>query len=205
MSNGAEHDVLKQDAFYDIRFSDLKLDNTLLINKVFENCRFVRSSFIETTFNACKFVSCEFTSCNLSAAQIRNSSFIEVIFDESNLPGVNWTQAKWPYIALTSPIAFYRSNISHSSFYELALKEIVVEECKAHNVDFREADFSRGNFMLTDFEGSLFLHTKLQAADFSDASNYHISPVDNDIRQAKFSMPDVINLLHCFDITIQGI
>lgn len=83
------------------------------------------------------------------------------------------------------------------------LKEIIIEECKAHDVDFREADLSNGEFFMTDFEGSLFMHTKLYAATFTQAINYNINPNENDIRKGKFSMPDVIELLRNFQIEIE--
>lgn len=172
MNSGTLADILNQTEMYNITFTELKLDKVELANKVFENCNFVRCSLIEANIIGCKFANCEFKGCNLSAAKLRNCSFLEVVFDESNLAGINWTQVKWPYIALTSPVEFYRSNISHSSFYELQLKELVIEECKAHNVDFRGADLSNGRFVNTDFESSLFMHTKLQASNFTDAMNF---------------------------------
>jgi uncharacterized protein YjbI with pentapeptide repeats len=115
---------------------------------------------------------------------------------------VNWTQVAWPQIKLTSPLKFYKSNISHSSFYELELAEIVVEECKAHEVDFREGDFSHGNFSGADLQGSLFMHTKLNSADFCEAVNYQIDPQQNNIKKARFSMPEAMNLLNSFEIEI---
>ncbi len=199
-----ETNILDQTEFYDVNFVDLKLDGVELINKTFENCKFTRSSFNEVNFTSCKFVECDFGTCNLSSVKLTNTSFIDIVFNESKLIGVNWTQAKWPYIKLTSPIKFYKSNISYSSFYELDLKWIIIEECKAHDVDFREANLSNGSFVLTDFARSLFMHTKLNSADFTDAINYHINPNENDIRKGKFSLPDALVLLNSFEIEINN-
>ena len=204
MNDSTQTDIVNQEEFYDASFADLKLEKTKLQNKIFENCRFINCNFSETQFISCKFVDCEFKSCNLSSAQFDNSSFSEVVFYESKAIGINWTKLKWPSIKLSSPFQFYKSNISHSSFYGLDLLEVVIKECKAYEVDFRDADFTGANFSLTDFERSLFMHTKLYSADFSDAINYNIDPNENDIRKAKFTMPDVINLLHAFDIEIDG-
>ena len=82
------------------------------------------------------------------------------------------------------------------------LQEIIIEECKAHDVDFREANLSNGSFIETDFERSMFMHTKLNSADFTDAINYNINPNENDIRKGKFSLPDAIALLNGFEIEI---
>ena len=108
----------------------------------------------------------------------------------------------WPHIRLSSPFHFYKSIISHSSFYGLELPELVIEACIAHDVDFREADLRRANFKLTDLEQSQFVHTKLYAADFTEAYSYSIDPTQNDIRKATFSLPDAMHLLDGFDIQI---
>ena len=205
MNTNQSTDLINQDAFYEMKFSNLKLEQVELKNKTFENCQFEKSCFNEAKLIACQFIDCDFISCNLSSVRLNHTSFSGAVFHESKLIGINWTEARWPYIKLTSPIQFHRSNISHSSFYALDLKEIIIEDCKAHDVDFREGDFSNGNFILTDFERSQFMHTKLVSANFVEAINYYINPNENDIRKGKFSMPDVINLLQGFELEIQGI
>ncbi|WP_238400459.1 pentapeptide repeat-containing protein [Legionella bononiensis] len=197
-------DLLNQDEFYELTYSNLKLDNKVIEHKLFEQCTFKQSSFIETNFISCKFVDCEFSSCNLSSAQFKNTALNEIVFEECKMIGINWTQAKWPLIKLSSPIKFYKSNISHSSFFELELRDLVIEECKAHDADFRGCDLSNGVFILTDFQGSQFMHTTLYSADFTDAINYAINPIENNIRKGKYSMPDAMNLLNYFEIELQG-
>lgn len=84
----------------------------------------------------------------------------------------------------------------------LYLREIIMTECKAHEVDFREANCMEGNFSHTDFTGSLFNHTNLHKADFSEASNYDINVLLNEVKKAKFSLPEAVNLLKGFDIEL---
>lgn len=194
---------LEQNSFDDKTFHKEIFDKLAINNKSFENCLFNKSSFIETKFINCSFIDCEFKSCNLSSIEPLNSTFTgNITFIESKLLGVNWTKAKWPQIKLTSPLKFYLCNITYSSFFELELPEIVIEECKAHEVDFRGGIFSFGCFVDSDFERSMFMHTKLNSTDFTGAINYNINPLENEIRKSKFSTPDVINLLKGFDIKI---
>lgn len=202
MEHSANTSLEQQDAFYDTNFKELKLAEATLNHKTFENCQFSHCDFSEAVLSQCKFVECEFISCNFSAADFHQTALVDVTFIESKLLGINWTRVKWPYVALASPIKFYLCNISNSNFYELELAEIVIEECKAHEVDFRECDLSSGSLVQTDFQGSLFMHTKLVSADFTDAINYAIDPLQNQIRKATFSMPDAMNLLQGFEINI---
>lgn len=184
-----------------------KLDNSgqTIQNKLFENCTFISCNFNGSTFLDCKFVECEFEQCNLSSIILSNTSFAAVVFANSKLLGINWATAKWPQIALSSLINFYACNISHSSFFGLKLAGINLQECKAHDVDFREADLSSSNFFATDLHQAIFMRTNLAAADFTDAINYNIDPTANNLKAAIFSFPDVINLLHHFSIKIKNL
>lgn len=190
--------------FYEQNFSCLNYPSTLIEDKLFERCQFNSVNFSESQFIRCKFVDCEFNNCNLCAVQFKSSSFNNTAFFESKATGINWTLLNWSHIRLSNPFQFYNSIISHSSFYGLKLQELVIEGCIAHDVDFREADLRRANLKSTDFENSQFVHTMLYAADFTEAHSYSIDPMQNDIKKAKFSLPDAIHLLDCFEIEITG-
>ena len=111
----------------------------------------------------------------------------------------------WPNIQLTSPFHFYHSNISQCTFLELYLSEINIENCKAHEVDFRGTTLSKSNLNNTDFQGALFGKTNFQKANLSGAINYAIDPYHNELKEATFSYPNVINLLKMMKIEIVGL
>ena len=73
--------------------------------------------------------------------------------------------------------------------------EVVIVECKAHDVDFREARLAEASFTYTDFAHSLFHNTDLSGADFTEATNYSIDIQANQIKHAKFSRLEAANLL----------
>ncbi len=186
----------------DQTFNKLKAEEKILSGILFDRCHFQQCDFSNAQFIDCRFVDCEWVQCNLSSVKITNSSFSETVFAESKMLGINWTQAKWPLIKIASPIKMYQCNISHSSFFELSLTELTLENCKAHEVDFREADCSQANFTYTDFTNSLFMHTKLIKADFTEAINYTIDVYENDIKKAKFSLPEAVSLLGSLNIEL---
>ena len=84
----------------------------------------------------------------------------------------------------------------------LKLDEMVLEGCKAQDVDFREGKFNRANFSYSDFRHSLFGRTELMEADFSEATDYDIDIFNNKIKGAKFSRDEAIRLLNGLDITL---
>ncbi|MBR9911072.1 MAG: pentapeptide repeat-containing protein [Gammaproteobacteria bacterium] len=170
--------------------------------KEFDACSFDSCNFSDSTFNKCKFIDCEFNKCNLSNIKIGYSKFTDVSFYESKLIGVNWTDASWSSWISHSPIKFYKSIINDCSFYGLTLQELILEECKAHQVDFRTGDFSGANFNHTDFTGSSFGKTILTAADFTEAINYDIDIFNNRIERAKFSRFEAVRLLDSLEIEL---
>ncbi len=183
-------------------FSGLDLSDRNMTCKEFDDCTFQECNFSETIISDCKFVDCLFIRCNLSVAKIEQSKFSDVTFDECKMVGVDWTKASWASIALSSPIKFMKCIINDSCFFGLSLTEIVCEECKAHDVDFREGDFSQANFTYTDFTNSLFRETNLTGADFTEATNYNIDISLNEIKRAKFSRYEAVRLLNSLDIEL---
>ena len=75
-------------------------------------------------------------------------------------------------------------------------------ECCAHEVDFREADCTKADFSFTDFQNSLFNKTNLTQANFTEAINYNINIFFNQLKKAKFSLPEAQNLLRSLEIEL---
>lgn len=169
---------------------------------VFENCTFQQCNFSSVRFYKCKFVDCVFTASNLSNIRVDYSKFFDTNFNESKLVGVDWTKADWPRFNFTAPISFSECIINDSSFFNLNLSELVLEHCKAHDVDFRNGNFTKAKFIFTDFSNSLFMKTNLQEADFSEAENYDIDIFNNEIKAARFSRLEAVRLLNCLDIDL---
>lgn len=188
--------------YIDQDFSNIQFPNGEIHSKEFESCLFQGCNLSETAFIHCKFNECKFINCNLSLITVKGCSFFEVVFEDTKAIGINWTQASWPRIKLSSPLQFHQSNLTHSSFFGLYLRDFIARECNLKEVDFREADLTEADFSHSDFSNSLFGRTKLIKANFYDATNYNIDIFSNEIKNAKFSLPDALNLLNCLEIEI---
>lgn len=184
------------------KFQDIDLTNEEILSREFDNCFFINCNFSESKFSHCKFYECRFVNCNLSLAKVNGCSFFDTSFEDSKLIGLNWTEAAWPTIKLSNPLKFYKCVLNDTSFFGLCLREISMTECQAHDVDFRETDCTDADFTQTDFENSLFGKTNLTRADFTDAINYNIDIFLNEIKKAKFSLPEATSLLNCLDIQL---
>lgn len=183
-------------------FKDISLIENDFYEIEFENCHFQDCNFTNSTFKKCKFIECKFTRCNLSLTQVPQCRFTEVTFDECKLVGIDWSRAAWPNLVFFVSLHFNKCIINDSSFFGLVLDEIIIEECKAHDVDFREGSFCRANFTYTDFANSLFGKTNLSGADFSEAINYNIDIFNNKISKTKFTRYEALSLLSSLDIEL---
>jgi uncharacterized protein YjbI with pentapeptide repeats len=183
-------------------FKELHAENQKFQAKEFDGCTFIDCHFSDAEFIKCKFTDCLFKNCNLSLVKVSQSAFFDVVFEACKVIGINWTMASWPTIKLSSPLKFYQSILNDCTFLGLSLREIVISECKAHDVDFREADCSEADFSFTELTHSLFNKTNLSYANFSDAQNYAINVFLNEIKGAKFTLPEAVNLLRCLEIEI---
>lgn len=192
----------EQQEFFETEFKSVVYKNKRLIRREFESCVFDRCSLQESQFFHCKFSNCRFVNCNLTMFNVEGSSFKEVKFEKCKVAGVNWTLAKWSKFIPDAAIAFEDCVLNFSTFLGLALKGLILRGCVAHDVDFSEADLSKADFSKTDLSRSQFRHTNLTGANFATAFNYSLSVTLNEVKKARFALPEAINLLRALEIEL---
>jgi len=196
---------IKDSASYEERvFDDLMQRQQTVRSSTFEGCKFSGCDFSETEFIDCRFSDCEFTDSNLNVAKFDGSKFLETGFRNCKLTGINWTSLNWTNVVLSSPLYFDACDLSFSVFSALQIPDIVMTRCKAHDVDFSECNLSGADLYDTDFTDARFNLSKLDNCNFREATGYFIDPLQNSIKGASFSLPDVLSLLAPFQIDIDG-
>jgi fluoroquinolone resistance protein len=173
-----------------------------LTGRTFEECDFRNSDFAAVTFSDCQFINCHFVDCDLGNIKVPASRFRNVRFQHCNIGSVDWTEAVWDAFPPFPHLRFHNCTLDDSSFFGLNLEEIALADCQAHRVDFRQGNFSRGNFTKSDLAGSLFFKTWLSEADFTNAINYDVDIRNNEMRCSKFSQHQAIRLLRSFGIEL---
>jgi len=193
---------LETNEFFNQAFQGLELVGEDLSGKVFEECSFRGCDFSEADLSKARFIDCYFSKCNLSLIKVVLARFSNVSFESCKLVGVDWTRAAWPDLALAAPFAFQQCILNDSSFFGLKLRELVLEACKAHDVDFREAELAEANFSHSDLSNSLFGRTDLSGANFEEAVNYRIDILNNRLKGARFTRSEALGLLAGLDIEL---
>ncbi len=195
-------ELFAQDEYYDNEFSKLTALDAVVENVVFEDCDFVDCDLSGVKFKHCKFTQCRFIRCNMSLVKLTNSRLFHLDFIESKLVGVDFTQADWPSFHVDFELSFKRSILNDISMFGLTLNELEMDECKIHDADFREGNFRGSQMKYCDFSNSLFMHTNLEAVDFSDSYNFEIDVLENQINKAIFSRFEALNLLKSLGIVL---
>lgn len=183
-------------------FTGLSRGGEVFSGLVFHDCCFKNCDFSESQFRGCEFHQCRFIHCDLSLAVVKGSQFKGVWFEDSKAVGINWAEASWPRLGALESVDFTGCVLNYASFFGLRLVGRRLSGCSALEVDFAEADLTEADCTGTDFQRSCFLHTNLTRADFTGALNYTISPLLNQIKHARFSLPEAMALLYGLEITL---
>lgn len=179
-------------------FTGLVLTQEVVTAVTFEECTFTNCNFSETQFKRCLFRDCTFQNCDLSLLDVDYSTFQRSKFEQCKLIGINWAKVlriEW--------IEFRGCNLSYATFMELDLSKAVITDCLAKEATFAESNLTEANCTYTDFTDSRFVRTNLTKADFRGARNYSIAADLNTLKQAKFSLPEAVALLHGLDIILE--
>lgn len=181
--------------------SGVEVNAVCLDGCVFDTCDFSESSFVDCTFNNCSFV-----DCNLLLVKIPNTNFNTVKFERCDMIGIDWTVARWFRSTKKKkqifPVLFESCRLNHSIFVGLNLVNAVFVDCIIKEAFFEDSLMEGCAFKKCDLENSIFKNTNLRGADLSTSKNYDIDACQNNVKKAKFSLPEAMSLIYSLDIEI---
>ena len=194
--------IKSQQEYFKETCERLDLQDLICIGTEFEECSFTDCNFTSATFENCNFINCSFSRCQLSLISVPYTRFFAISFLECKVVGVDWTRANWSAYHKDFEFSFRQCILDDSSFFGLTLQALVLDECKVHDVDFREGDFSHALMTYSDFTHSLFMRTNLQSANFAESTQYSINILENQVKGAKFSKHEAVYLLESLGIEL---
>lgn len=190
------------DEYQDLVFDALQQAKSCVRDCEFVQCQFRGCDFAAATLVGCRFIDCDFYDCNFNVVRFERCTMRCCQFQGCNVTGVNWTRLDWRSVNLAAPLSFIQCDLSYSVFQRLALPQLLLHECIVHEVDFSECDLTAADFHSSDLAGAFFRHTKLDKCNFQQAYNFAIDPTQNSVTAARFSSPEVLNLLAAFRIKV---
>jgi fluoroquinolone resistance protein len=183
-----------EDKIYDrIDFSTKRLEKG-----DYDSCRFQQCNFSHGDLSNCSFSECSFRDCNMGMVHMANTSFNDVRFIGSKLPGIYFEQCN----ELLFSVYFEHCMLDLSSFYKRNLKKVIFSHCSLQEVDFTESDLTLALFDHCNLAKAKFDHTLLEKADLRTSFNFSIDPSLNKIKKAKFSLAGLPGLLDRYELDI---
>lgn len=186
-------------AYFDDQIFEKKdFSDVSILRGEYEGCTFKSCNFANVNLSDFRFIDSEFIECNFSNVQINNTSFQDVIFKTCKMLGLRFETCN----TLGFAANFNHCNLDHSTFYQMKLSRTVFLNSQLHGVDFSQAILKNTSITTCDLLNAQFENTNLEKTDFRQSKNYAIHPELNNIKGAKFTLPDVVGLLEAYKIKI---
>jgi fluoroquinolone resistance protein len=189
----------EREDYEDDYFEKYTLDSEDMTNKVFQDCHFKSCRFSYCDFSYSVFRNCTFENCEFTVIKVISAGFSNCEFTECRLQGINFAECNG-YQFYSD---FKETIIGHCFFGEMDLKERSFNKCRFKNTEFTKTNLKKSDFKEVDFEETIFSDCNLEKADFTRARGYTIHPMENRMKGAIFSYPDVITLLSPLGIVIK--
>jgi fluoroquinolone resistance protein len=175
-------------------------NETPITGMEFSSCRFEHCDFTEADLSRCRFEDCRFVACNFSNPIVARSRFAGSSFDECKIVGVNFGNCD----QLVFEVKFEACRLQSCNFSSLKMKGAAFRGCKIDACFFEDGYLVDSVFDDSVFSLTLFHACDLSRASFRGARGYAIDPRDNKVEKAVFSVPDVLALVECFGVRIEG-
>ena len=82
------------------------------------------------------------------------------------------------------------------------MDKTIFKDSKIHKCSFTNTSLIKSGFTGCDLQETTFHSCKLSKANFVGAKNYTINPIVNDVKKAKFSLPEAVTLLKGLDVEV---
>ena len=163
----------------------------------FEDCTFSKLPLNGKSLNRCRFFDCTVLDCDLTLSRVVDCAFVRVKFERCRLTGINWSE-----VDKLERVSFSGSQLNDTTFIATRLTACDFSNSVARRASFRDLSLKGMSFRGADLEGTEFVNADLREADFRDASGYLISPRENRLEKAKFSLPEATRLLDGLGIVL---
>ena len=129
---------------------------------------------------------------------LKSCTLNDVTFISSKILGVSWSNCQEPF-----DVKFDKCNISQNSFHLLDLRKMKFLNSQILDTGFEECNLEQSLFDKCNLEHTVFTNNNLKKANFESSKNYLIDPKYNDLKDAKFSLPEALSFLSLLPIKIK--
>lgn len=196
--NGSKMEYFEEQEIQDKQFEDISFENMEYID-----CDFTGCQFIGIKLKNCKFKNCRFVNCIIGNIGFLYCDASNLEFTNSVLIGINWEDLKLKGVDIAVFKCMKACTIKYNYFTNLRLTKYDFKGSQFDECFFENCKLTDSSFGSVSLQGTKFIKCDLSGTDFREASDYVIDIADNKLKKAKFSFPEVVNLLSSLDIIIE--
>ena len=186
-------------------FAGLRLEDGDVNGVLFEDCLFSDCRVQGVKLKNCRFTGCHFEDCRVGGLKLDNVQAMGNSFEDCALFGVDWSALVDPRkqdLGFLPFDSFTRCTLHHCVFFHLELRKFSFAGCDLSGSFFEGCKLAAADFSDCLLRGTGFSHNDLTGADFRTATEYSFSIEGSQMKGAKFSMPEAINLLYGLGLDI---
>lgn len=190
--------------FSDREFRDLRYGaGDVMSDMSFDNCSFHHCIFDACTFERCRFHGCSFTSCSFVSPLPKNTDMRFCDFRNCMLLAVSFMSFVNDEYIRTPVNSLQDCKIRNSLFHEMSFPGYDFSSNSFSQCEFSECVLNDASFRGCDLSGTSFSNSDLRGADFRKSDGYVIDIFNNKLKGAKFSSPEVLDLLSGLQIVVE--
>lgn len=169
----------------------------------FLDCEFYSCTISDTVFEDCCFRNCKFYNCTVINIEPKYSDMLNCEFDQCMLIGIDWNSLIKKH-CIGMPFSFLEnSELRYNIFTKMNLKGYYFKSCNFEGSYIEDCNLENAVFQDCNFKEAQFIKNNLTKANFTTAKEYNINIYENTVKKAKFSYPEVMNLLTGIGIVIE--
>lgn len=182
-------------------FEGLNLCGERIEGMEFVDCTFQRCVLEEMTLRNCRFTDCTFMDCRIANPTIEHTLMTGSRFVRCGLMGVAWKNFSSGYLL---PVErFTDCQLRYHHFLDMELGKFDFSGSTVRDSMFADCRLRESCFSGCSLQGTEFFRCDLSGADFRHASGYTVDLEGCTLRGARFSFPEVVDLLNGLDIVIE--
>jgi uncharacterized protein YjbI with pentapeptide repeats len=198
--NNPDQVIAGNDTHEDSEFASVNFNRLNISGQTFENCKFSSCHFQNMAMPGAAFRYCVFEKCEFILTKMNDVTLSDTIFESCKIMGVNFSECN----NFAFSAEYHNCAIDNSMFFSMDFRKSKFLKCRLIDTDLSDCDFSEVDFSDTVFKNVTIHNCNFEKADFRSSQGYAINAATNQVRNARFSLPEAQSFLSFLGIKLEN-
>ena len=178
--------------FCEETFFDCDLSDCTFLDCTFENCK-----LDHTVLTECQFIRCTVTGLKMTMSRAKFTDF-----QNCTLNNIDWMSLQGDG-TFADPIESLKNcRLKYNTFTEMNFTKFKFAGNEIRRSMFAKCNLASADFERCDLTDTEFFQCDMRKANFKDASGYRVDIFGSKLKDAKFTLPEAVNLLNDLQIKL---